>query len=371
MKPSDPHKVTLLVGWFAALCGLLVIIALVANFGLGQSTIEAESGEHWKAAGEVDISSPTAGPGPGYKTIAAQMDQATVAVAVQRVDPSTGTAIQDLGSGFFVAQGYVLTNYHVVGRASSITVTTHTPTQAIYPATVAVCDASSDLAILRVQIPVRHPVVRRGDSDGVRAGDVALAVGNLAGFGNAFTSGVIADRRNNFSVNGWNYPDMFQTDITLNHGSSGGPLANASGEIVGVNTAIFAPGGAYTGIGFAIPINAARPLLEKLGKLDAQAAPATQYVASGSTPGISLIAAQGPLSLANPNNSRQALFVCPSCGTARYVRCPVCRQRLVLDAAGGIRCPAGHDVNVDQACPRCRNQMTTAPPGRSPVSLAV
>jgi len=341
----------------------------VANFGVGESAMKEEVSQHWKAAGEADLPQPgrNAAPGAGleraYNTIAAAMDRATVGITVQRIDPGTGATVQNLGSGFFVAPGYVLTNYHVVEQAASATVTVHSPAEAIYPATIALYEAGNDLAVLRVQSPTRSDVLRRGNSDRVRAGDIVMAVGNMVGLGNTFTSGIIADRRNSFVVNGRQYPDMLQTDVTLNHGSSGGPLVNLHGEVIGINTAIYTPGGAYTGIGFAIPINSARPLLEKVAELGAgTAAELPRPVAQASTPGVTLAAGRVP---------RQALLVCPACQSARYVRCPICQQRLVQDGRGRIVCPAGHDVTVNHACPRCGTQMTTAPPGGQPFSLAV
>jgi S1-C subfamily serine protease len=369
MKATNPHTVKLLVGWLTALSILLVAIAVVANFGLGEAAMKEEVSQHWKAAGEADLPQPArnAAPGAGleraYNTVAAAMDRATVGITVQRVDPGTGTSVQNLGSGFFVAPGYVLTNYHVVEQAASATVTMHSPSEAIYPATLALYDAASDLAVLKVHSPTRSDVLPRGNSDQVHAGDIVMAVGNMVGLGNTFTSGVVADRRNSFVVNGRQYPDMLQTDVTLNHGSSGGPLVNLRGEVIGINTAIYTPGGAYTGIGFAIPINAARPLIQKVAALGAgtDAVPA-RPLAQASTPDVTLAAGRVP---------RQALLVCPSCQSARYVRCPICQQRLVLDANGHMGCPAGHDVTVNATCPRCGGRMTTAPPGGQPFSLAV
>jgi S1-C subfamily serine protease len=369
MKATNPHTAKLLAVWLAGLSVLLVVIALVANFGVGESAMKEEVSQHWRAAGEADLPQPGrhAPPGAGlehaYNTTAAAMGRATVGITVQRVDPGTGAAAQNLGSGFFVAPGYVLTNYHVVEQAVSAAVTVHSPSEAIYPATLALYEASSDLAVLRVHTPTRSDVLPRGDSDRVRTGDIVMAEGNMVGLGNTFTSGIVADRRNSFVVNGRQYPDMLQTDVTLNHGSSGGPLVNLAGEVIGINTAIYTPGGAYTGIGFAIPINSARPLLRKVAELGAGGgAELPRAVAQASTPGVTLAAGRMP---------KQALLVCPSCRTALYVRCPICQQRLVQDSSGRIVCPAGHDVTVSHTCPRCGTQMTTAPPGGQPFSLAV
>jgi len=169
---------------------------------------------------------------------------------------------QATGSGVIVdaAQGYVLTNSHVVDNATSIEVTTKDNRH--LKAKLIGRDPETDIAVL--QIPSGNlTAVPMGDSDRLQVGDFVLAIGNPFGLGQTVTSGIVsALGRSNLGIEG--YEDFIQTDASINPGNSGGPLADLQGRIVGINTAILAPGGGNIGIGFAVPINMARQVMDQL-----------------------------------------------------------------------------------------------------------
>ena len=169
---------------------------------------------------------------------------------------------QATGSGVIVdaAQGYVLTNGHVVENATRIEVTTKDNRR--FTAHLIGRDAETDIAVL--QIPATNlTAVPMGDSDKLQVGDFVLAIGNPFGLGQTVTSGIVsALGRSGLGIEG--YEDFIQTDASINPGNSGGPLVNLLGECVGISTAILAPGGGNIGIGFAVPINMARRVMEQL-----------------------------------------------------------------------------------------------------------
>jgi Do/DeqQ family serine protease len=166
------------------------------------------------------------------------------------------------GSGVIVdaAHGYVLTNNHVVEHAADIEVTTKDNRR--LRARLVGRDPGTDIAVL--QIPADDlTAVPMGDSDLLRVGDFVLAIGNPFGLGQTVTSGIVsALGRTGLGIEG--YEDFIQTDASINPGNSGGPLVNLQGQIVGINTAILAPEGSNVGIGFAVPINMAREVMDQL-----------------------------------------------------------------------------------------------------------
>jgi serine protease Do len=169
---------------------------------------------------------------------------------------------QATGSGVIVdaQEGYVLTNYHVVKDATSIEVTTKDNRR--FRARLLGDDPQTDIAVL--QIPGGDLTsIPMGNSDQLQVGDFVLAIGNPFGLGQTVTSGIVsALGRTGLGIEG--YEDFIQTDASINPGNSGGPLVNLQGQVVGINTAILAPGGGNIGIGFAIPINMARRVMDQL-----------------------------------------------------------------------------------------------------------
>jgi Do/DeqQ family serine protease len=169
---------------------------------------------------------------------------------------------QATGSGVIVdaARGYVLTNGHVVENATRIDVTTKDNRR--FPARLIGRDADTDIAVLQIA-PQNLTAVPMGNSDALQVGDFVLAIGNPFGLGQTVTSGIVsALGRSGLGIEG--YEDFIQTDASINPGNSGGPLVNLAGQCVGINTAILAPGGGNIGIGFAVPINMARRVMEQL-----------------------------------------------------------------------------------------------------------
>src|SRR3990172_3817294 len=163
-----------------------------------------------------------------------------------------------LGSGFiFSEDGYIITNNHVVERATDIKVILENGE--IYHADVIGTDPKSDLALLKIEPKRRLPAVKFGNSDGLEIGDWVLAIGNPFGLGHTVTAGIISAKGRSLGLG--SYDDFIQTDASLNPGNSGGPLFNQMGDVIGVNTAIVAGG---QGIGFAIPINMAKYVIEQL-----------------------------------------------------------------------------------------------------------
>ncbi|MCG6552102.1 MAG: trypsin-like peptidase domain-containing protein [Candidatus Magnetominusculus sp. LBB02] len=179
-----------------------------------------------------------------------------------------------VGSGIIVEPtGFVLTSFHVIEGAASFKGTVYGAGGAKeYPMKVVNVDKSTDLALLRIQGDGPFPTAVLGDSDVVRSGDVVLAMGSPFGFDQTITSGIISGRDRSVSIGGKVYEGMFQTDTPINKGNSGGPLVNARGEVIGINTAIYSPTGSFSGIAFSIPVNMAATLVA--GVVDFNGSPA-------------------------------------------------------------------------------------------------
>lgn len=169
--------------------------------------------------------------------------------------------IESLGSGFvFDPAGYILTNNHVVNGASNVTVTF--PDGTVYPAIIAGRDVDGDLAVLKVNAGHPLPFVPFGESAKMRVGDWVLAVGNPFGMPGTNTAGIVSALHR--QIGDTKYDDFIQTDAAINKGNSGGPLFNLQGQVIGVNSAIYAPTGTSDGIGFSIPAAMAAGVAEAL-----------------------------------------------------------------------------------------------------------
>ena len=166
-----------------------------------------------------------------------------------------------LGSGFIIdPSGYIVTNNHVIENADEITVTTHDNEE--FKATLIGADDKTDLALLKVDAGKPLPYVAWGNSDEMRIGDWVLAIGNPFGLGGSVTAGIVSARQRD--INAGPYDDFLQTDASINRGNSGGPMFNMDGQVVGINSAIYSPSGGSVGIGFAIPSNLAKPVIDQL-----------------------------------------------------------------------------------------------------------
>jgi serine protease Do len=179
-----------------------------------------------------------------------------------------GQLVQGAGSGFIIEpSGVIVTNGHVVGEATRVTVTTQDGTE--YPARVVGVDELTDIALLRITPRAPLAAVSLGVSANMRVGQWVLAAGNPFGLGGSVTSGIVSARGRDIGAGP--FDDFIQTDAPINPGNSGGPLFNMAGEVIGINTAIYSPSGASAGIGFAVPSDLARPVVEALlrdGRVD-------------------------------------------------------------------------------------------------------
>src|SRR5712691_7029248 len=188
-----------------------------------------------------------------------------------------------LGSGFIVsADGYVMTNFHVVREAAQITV--RTTDQREHVAKMVGGDAKTDLALLKIDA-ANLPTLPFGDSDRLQVGEPVMAIGNPFGLEQTVTSGIVSAKER--FIGSGPYDDFIQTDASINPGNSGGPLVDARGALVGINSAIFSQTGGWAGISFAIPVSLAKQVLPQLrergrvvrGYLGVGVAPVTAEVA--------------------------------------------------------------------------------------------
>jgi Do/DeqQ family serine protease len=179
--------------------------------------------------------------------------------------PQTPRREEGLGSGVVVTpDGYILTNHHVVDGADEVRV--EMSDRRVLTAKIVGTDPPSDLAVLKIEA-TNLPVLPLGDSDKVRVGDVALAVGNPLGIGQTVTAGIIsAKERTTSGVGDGSFANFIQTDAPINRGNSGGALVNTNGELIGINSQILSPTGGSIGIGFAIPSNMAKGVMDQLVK---------------------------------------------------------------------------------------------------------
>lgn len=171
-----------------------------------------------------------------------------------------------LGSGFVISpEGHIVTANHVVESAAEIRVTFANGSSVA--AQLVGRDPPTDLAVLKIEPPRRLSVVRWGDSDAIEPGAWTVAIGSPFGLGGTVTVGVLSAHSRDLRIG--KVGDLLQTDASINRGNSGGPLFNAGGEVIGVNTAILSPTGGHIGIGFAVPSNTARRVAQELIEIGA------------------------------------------------------------------------------------------------------
>ena len=199
---------------------------------------------------------------------------------------------QGVGSGFIIdPSGVIVTNFHVAGKADSITVTLSDGRK--LPAKLLGGDEKTDLAVLKVSSDKPLPAVKFADASKVRVGQAVMAVGNPFGLGGTVTTGIVSARGRD--IQSGPFDDYIQTDASINRGNSGGPLFDMNGNVIGINTAIYSPTGGSIGLGFAIPSSLAEPVVTQLkehgrverGLLGVQIQPVTDEIASSLSLGSS------------------------------------------------------------------------------------
>jgi S1-C subfamily serine protease len=172
--------------------------------------------------------------------------------------------MKGIGSGFLInSEGQILTNFHVVSGSSDVEVTMP-PDQSRYKAKVLMRDQAHDLALIQIEPKKKlSAFLRLGDSDALQVGQKVLAIGNPFALAGTLTTGIVSSlHRKIQSEDRGDLEDMIQTDAAINSGNSGGPLLDSQGNVIGINTAIYGPNGGSVGIGFAMPINRAKGMLE-------------------------------------------------------------------------------------------------------------
>ena len=237
-------------------------------------------------------SAPRAGAPMSFADLAAKLQPAVVNISTtQRVqvssNPFEGTPFgglfggmqggrpvtrqaTSLGSGFIISpDGYIVTNNHVIspdrrGNGTVESITVIMPDRKEYKAKLIGRDPQSDLAVLKIEA-TNLPFVRFGDSTQTRVGDWVMAIGNPFGLGGTVTAGIVSALHRN-TGSGGAYDRYIQTDASINQGNSGGPMFDLAGNVIGINTAIFSPTGGNVGIGFAIPAEQAKPIVDTLVK---------------------------------------------------------------------------------------------------------
>jgi serine protease Do len=266
-------------GWIAAGLAVLTGMALVTLIPqLGFS--RAAPAKLWSE--EPPKVSSQAVTGPDWVTLAKTLKPAVVNVSTKRVESGPSLppgmdakdpfsqffrqferrphAVRSLGSGFVIqGDGYIVSNNHVVDGASEIRVRLSDGRE--LPATVLGRDPKTDLALLKIEA-TGLPTIPLGDSEALEVGEPVMAIGNPFGLAQTVTTGIVSGTGR--VIGGGPYDDFIQTDASINPGNSGGPLINARGQAIGINAAIFSQSGGSIGIGFAIPVNLAKPVLAQL-----------------------------------------------------------------------------------------------------------
>ena len=170
---------------------------------------------------------------------------------------------QGQGTGFIIdSKGYILTNNHVVDRASKITVTLASGKKV--DAFLIGRDHRSDLAVIRIPERYVTHIAELGNSNTIKVGQKAIAIGNPFGLSHTLTTGIVSAVNREIKNKNVTLYNLIQTDTAINPGNSGGPLLNSNGQVMGINTAIFSMSGGYQGIGFAIPVNRAKAVATEI-----------------------------------------------------------------------------------------------------------
>ncbi|MBF0191945.1 MAG: trypsin-like peptidase domain-containing protein [Magnetococcales bacterium] len=180
--------------------------------------------------------------------------------------PFSGVAMESIGSGVIVsADGYIVSNFHVVENSQNVFVTVF-GAQGVqrYPADVIRLDPARDLVLLKINVPMPLQPAPLGNSDLIQVGDPVITVGCPFGLDQTVSKGIVSGSRKAVTIEGTVHKDLIQTDAAINQGNSGGPLVSRYGYVIGINTAIYSPTQAFSGVGFAVPVNSVREFVSEL-----------------------------------------------------------------------------------------------------------
>ncbi|MEI7607971.1 MAG: trypsin-like peptidase domain-containing protein [Rhodospirillaceae bacterium] len=301
---------------------------------------------------------------------------------LQFAAPAVGAVLEAVGTGFIVrSDGYILTNYHVVRGNDSMVVTVVGETQAQnYNSNIVKLDAAMDLALLKIEPRVPLRVAPLGDSDRTQVADEVIAIGSPFGLDLSVSRGIISAKRKALVIEGTVHRDLIQTDAAINQGNSGGPLINRSGEVIGVNTAIYTPTGAFAGVGFAVPSNQAKLFLADVIAIQASHPAGTSGLAPWSLP-VAMPPGGGgaagppiPADAASPHGDSRDSMDCaichqllarpgaPSAFVGRSSQWPSANPALSIPAAAATGIPrsgaAGPPIPAGSASPHGDNRDT-------------
>lgn len=264
----------------------------------------------------------SASQGGGNRTMApasAQGNGGQTENAIRFALPFAGRSYDNAGSGVIVRNdGYIVTNYHIVQGANSVSVVVFSQTGSDrYNADVVKMDETIDLALLRIQPRAPLTAVVLGDSSSLRVADEVIAIGSPYGLDQTVSRGIVSSLHRSLTIEGVNHQDLIQTDAAINQGNSGGPLVAIDGTVIGINTAIYTPTGAFAGIGFAIPSNQVRRFVaDEIVNL-----PGPRRLASGQpvalpAPGSGAVGYAGPTIVAgipSPHRDGREKMDCTTC----------------------------------------------------------
>jgi S1-C subfamily serine protease len=253
------------------------LLALGLIIGLGAYWAGSHYGQHPPGSVEA-LPEPVAGTEPGLDPtetenvrIYKQAAPAVASIVTRTVEYDfffNPVPVEGMGSGFLIdADGHILTNYHVVQGAQAIEVTFGGDDQTRYKAKLIGDDERNDIALIKIDPPSGRKLtpLTLGDSRNLQVGQRVLAIGNPFGYQSTLTTGVVSSLGRTVQTGDNTFIDeAIQTDAAINRGNSGGPLLNSHGEVIGINSAIYAPTGTTAGIGFALPINTARRVADDL-----------------------------------------------------------------------------------------------------------
>ena len=272
VKPATVVLLALIFGFLAGIAGFFVTDTVYSNKGVLGGTLGERTVPNYNS--QVTFDDIVDG---NFSSIADALSESVVNINVtsKTTDPLTlwfggSSEVRGLGTGMIMdTEGYILTNYHVVGGATTIKVAMQQNNEEKqYDATYIGGDQANDIAVIKIDAPNLRPV-RFGDSDAVRRGDWVMAIGNPFGFENTVSIGVVSALNRSLPVDrNVTLRNTIQTDASINPGNSGGPLVNAKGEVIGINSAVFLGNSSSSmqasGIGFAIPSNKAFEIASQL-----------------------------------------------------------------------------------------------------------